>query len=197
MIIGLTGGIGSGKSSAGMLFRDLGIDVVDTDDLARECIAFGTPASMLLVEKFGDVILDSNEQIDRKQLRKIIFEHSHHKSFVESIIHPEVARKVNSFIASANSVYKIIIVPLLFETNSQQNYQRVLLIDSPETVQIQRASARDGVDQDSIKSIINSQLSRTEKLRLADDIICNDGNLSQLKKSVKKMNDYYLSLSYE
>ena len=197
MIIGLTGGIGSGKSSAGMLFTELGIDVVDTDDLARECIAFGTPGSKLLVEKFGDVILDSNKKIDRKKLRKIIFEHSHHKSFVESIIHPEVARKVNAFITSSNSIYKIIIVPLLFETNSQQNYQRVLLIDSPEEIQIERASARDGVDQDSIKSIINNQLSRSEKLRLADDIICNDGNLSELKKSVEKINDYYLSLSHE
>ena len=197
MLIGLTGGIGSGKSAVGNFFIELGIDVVDADDLARAAIAEGTQGSDLIIKRFGNDILDHSQQIDRKKLRKVIFGNPEEKQFVESIIHPEVAKAMTEFVKNAQSPYKMIIVPLLFETDSQNIYDRVLFIDTSEELQIKRASARDGVDETNIKSIIGNQLPRNEKLKLADDIIVNNAGLDKLKKSVSQTHDFYLSLCNE
>jgi dephospho-CoA kinase len=197
MLVGLTGGIGSGKSAAGNFFIELGIDVVDADDLSRAAIAEGTYGSELIRERFGNDILDHSQQIDRKKLRKVIFENPEEKQFVESIIHPEVANAMTVFIKSAQSPYKIVIVPLLFETDSQNMYDRVLFIDASEELQITRASARDGVDEANIKAIIGNQLPRNEKLKLADDIIVNNAGLDKLMQSVNQTHNFYLSLCNE
>jgi len=197
MLIGLTGGIGSGKSAAGNFFIELGIDVVDADDLARASIAKGTQGSKLIIKRFGNDILDHSQQIDRKKLRKVIFENPEEKKFVESIIHPEVAKAMTAFVQNAKSPYKVIIVPLLFETDSHNRYDRVLLIDAPEEMQIKRASERDSVDQANIKAIILNQLPRNEKLKLADDVIVNNADLDKLKDSVSQTNDFYLSICNE
>ena len=197
MLIGLTGGIGSGKSAVGNFFIELGIDVVDADDLAKAAIAEGTHGSELIRERFGNDILDHSQQIDRKKLRKVIFGNPEEKQFLESIIHPEVAKAMTEFVKNAQSPYKMIIVPLLFETDSQNMYDRVLFIDTSEELQIKRASARDGVDEANIKSIIGNQLPRNEKLNLADDIIVNNAGLDKLKKSVSQTHDFYLSLCNE
>ena len=197
MLIGLTGGIGSGKSAVGNFFIELGIDVVDADDLARAAIAEGTQGSELIIKRFGNDILDHSQQIDRKKLRKVIFGNPEEKQFLESIIHPEVAKAMTEFVKNAQSPYKMIIVPLLFETDSQKMYDRVLFIDTLEELQIKRASARDGVDEANIKSIIGNQLPRNEKLKLADDIIVNNAGLDKLKKSVSQTHDFYLSLCNE
>ena len=197
MLVGLTGGIGSGKSAAGSFFIELGIDVVDADDLSRAAIAEGTHGSELIRERFGNDILDHSQQIDRKKLRKVIFENPEEKQFVESIIHPEVANAMTDFIKSAQSPYKIVIVPLLFETDSQNMYDRVLFIDTSEELQITRASARDGVDEANIKAIIGNQLPRNEKLKLADDIIVNNAGLDKLMQSVSQTHNFYLSLCNE
>ena len=197
MLVGLTGGIGSGKSAVGNFFIELGIDVVDADDLARAAIAEGTYGSKLITERFGNDILDHSQQIDRKKLRKVIFENPEEKQFVESIIHPEVANAMTDFIKNAQSSYKIVIVPLLFETDSQNMYDRVLFIDASEELQIKRASARDGVDEANIKAIIGNQLPRNEKLKLADDIIVNNADLDKLMESVSQTHNFYLSLCNE
>ena len=197
MLVGLTGGIGSGKSAVGNFFIELGIDVVDADDLARATIAKGTQGSELIIKRFGNDILDHSQQIDRKKLRKVIFENPEEKQFLENIIHPEVAKAMTEFVKNAQSPYKMIIVPLLFETDSQNMYDRVLFIDTSEELQIKRASARDGVDEANIKSIIGNQLPRNEKLNLADDIIVNNAGLDKLKKSVSQTHDFYLSLCNE
>lgn len=197
MLIGLTGGIGSGKSAVGNFFIELGIDVVDADDLARAAIAEGTQGSELIIKRFGNDILDHSQQIDRKKLRKVIFGNPEEKQFLESIIHPEVAKAMTEFVKNAQSPFKMIIVPLLFETDSQNMYDRVLFIDTSEELQIKRASARDGVDEANIKSIIGNQLPRNEKLNLADDIIVNNAGLDKLKKSVSQTHDFYLSLCNE
>ena len=197
MLIGLTGGIGSGKSAVGNFFIELGIDVVDADDLARAAIAEGTQGCELIIKRFGNDILDHSQQIDRKKLRKVIFGNPEEKQFVESIIHPEVAKAMTEFVKNAQSPYKMIIVPLLFETDSQKMYDRVLFIDTLEELQIKRASARDGVDEANIKSIIGNQLPRNEKLKLADDIIVNNAGLDKLKKSVSQTHNFYLSLCNE
>ena len=135
MLIGLTGGIGSGKSAVGNFFIELGIDVIDADDLARAAIAEGTQGSKLIIKRFGKNILDHSQQIDRKKLRKVIFRNPEEKQFVESIIHPEVAKAMTEFVKNAQSPYKMIIVPLLFETDSQNMYDRVLFIDTSEELQ--------------------------------------------------------------
>ena len=197
MLVGITGGIGSGKSAVGNFFIELGIDVVDADDLARAAIAEGTQGSELIIKRFGNDILDHSQQIDRKKLRKVIFGNPEEKQFLESIIHPEVAKAMTEFVKNAQSPYKMIIVPLLFETDSQKMYDRVLFIDTLEELQIKRASARDGVDEANIKSIIGNQLPRNEKLKLADDIIVNNAGLDKLKKSVSQTHDFYLSLCNE
>ena len=197
MLVGITGGIGSGKSAVGNFFIELGIDVVDADDLARAAIAEGTQGSDLIIKRFGNDILDHSQQIDRKKLRKVIFGNPEEKQFLESIIHPEVAKAMTEFVKNAQSPYKMIIVPLLFETDSQKMYDRVLFIDTLEELQIKRASARDGVDEANIKSIIGNQLPRNEKLKLADDIIVNNAGLDKLKKSVSQTHDFYLSLCNE
>ena len=197
MLVGLTGGIGSGKSAVGNFFIELGIDVVDADDLARATIAKGTQGSELIIKRFGNDILDHSQQIDRKKLRKVIFENPEEKQFLENIIHPEVAKAMTEFVKNAQSPYKMIIVPLLFETDSQNMYDRVLFIDTSEELQIKRASARDGVDEANIKSIIVNQLPRDEKLKLADDIIVNNAGLDKLKKSVSQTHDFYTSLCNE
>ena len=197
MLVGITGGIGSGKSAVGNFFIELGIDVVDADDLARATIAEGTQGSELIIKRFGNDILDHSQQIDRKKLRKVIFGNPEEKQFVESIIHPEVAKAMTEFVKNAQSPYKMIIVPLLFETDSQKMYDRVLFIDTLEELQIKRASARDGVDEANIKSIIGNQLPRNKKLKLADDIIVNNAGLDKLKKSVSQTHDFYLSLCNE
>ena len=197
MLVGITGGIGSGKSAVGNFFIELGIDVVDADDLARAAIAEGTQGCELIIKRFGNDILDHSQQIDRKKLRKVIFGNPEEKQFVESIIHPEVAKAMTEFVKNAQSPYKMIIVPLLFETDSQNMYDRVLFIDTSEELQIKRASARDGVDEANIKSIIGNQLPRNEKLKLADDIIVNNAGLDKLKKSVSQTHDFYLSLCNE
>ena len=197
MLVGITGGIGSGKSAVGNFFIELGIDVVDADDLARAAIAEGTQGSDLIIKRFGNDILDHSQHIDRKKLRKVIFGNPEEKQFLESIIHPEVAKAMTEFVKNAQSPYKMIIVPLLFETDSQNMYDRVLFIDTSEELQIKRASARDGVDEANIKSIIGNQLPRNEKLKLADDIIVNNAGLDKLKKSVSQTHDFYLSLCNE
>ena len=197
MLVGITGGIGSGKSAVGNFFIELGIDVVDADDLARAAIAEGTQGSELIIKRFGNDILDHSQQIDRKKLRKVIFGNPEEKQFLESIIHPEVAKAMTEFVKNAQSPYKIIIVPLLFETDSQNMYDRVLFIDTSEELQIKRASARDDVDEANIKSIIGNQLPRNKKLKLADDIIVNNAGLDKLKKSVSQIHDFYLSLCNE
>ena len=197
MLVGITGGIGSGKSAVGNFFIELGIDVVDADDLARAAIAEGTQGCELIIKRFGNDILDHSQQIDRKKLRKVIFGNPEEKQFLESIIHPEVAKAMTEFVKNAQSPYKMIIVPLLFETDSQKMYDRVLFIDTLEELQIKRASARDGVDEANIKSIIGNQLPRNEKLKLADDIIVNNAGLDKLKKSVSQTHDFYLSLCNE
>ncbi|MEK9650510.1 MAG: dephospho-CoA kinase [Gammaproteobacteria bacterium] len=194
MLIGLTGGIGSGKTAAGKFFNELGIDVIDADDLAKQSILEGTKGSRTIINRYGQKILDDNKEIDRKKLRAIIFENPVEKVFVESVIHPEVTKGIYSFIENAKSPYKIIIVPLLFETDSQSRYDRVLLIDSTEESQLQRATKRDNVDVENIKAIMASQFSRDKKLMLADDVIANNNSLAKLKDSVVQTNEFYLSL---
>ena len=194
MIIGLTGGIGSGKSVAAALFNNIGVDLIDADDLARDSLNINSEGYRLFIEEFGDEYLDENKNINRELIRKLIFNDSDAKSKLENIIHPIVRTGIETFIKNKKSDYCIIVVPLIFETNSSKIYDRVLVIDCDVDVQILRTSKRDNQTKSDIKNIVNKQATREQRLSIADDVIANNGSLDLLRNEVLKMHKKYLEI---
>ena len=192
MIIGLTGGIGSGKSAAANFFQNEGISVIDTDQLARKVIDKDTPGYSKVVDSFGANILDNNDSIDRAKLREAVFHDSEKRKILESITHPLVRELMVQKISSSTSPYSIIMVPLIFETNSAKNYDRVLVIDCDVEIQLERAMARDENSADLIQKIIDSQCSRSERLSIANDVIPNNHSIEDLQKRSLAMHNFYL-----
>ena len=194
MIIGLTGGIGSGKSAAAALFKDIGVDLIDADDLARDSLSINSEGYKLFIEEFGDKYLDENKNINRELIRKLVFNDSDAKSKLENIIHPIVRSGIETFIKNKKSDYCIIVVPLIFETNSSKIYDRVLVIDCDVDVQISRTSKRDNQTKSDIENIINKQATREQRLSIADDVIVNNGSLDLLRNEVLKIHKRYLEI---
>ena len=192
MIIGLTGGIGSGKSAAANFFQNEGISVIDTDQLARKVIEKDTPGYSKVVDSFGANILDNNDSIDRAKLREEVFHDNEKRKILESITHPLVRELMVQKISSSTSPYSIIMVPLIFETNSAKNYDRVLVIDCDVEIQLARATIRDENSADLIQKIIDSQCSRSERLSIANDVIPNNNSIEDLKKRSLAMHNFYL-----
>ena len=174
MLVGLTGGIGSGKSAAGKFFYELGIDVIDADEVAKKVLDDNKKAKNLFIDKFGSEFLNKDKSINRDLLRTKIFKNSDKKALLESIVHPIVREEISSFIEQSNSIYKIIMVPLIFETKSQDFYDKIIVIDCDEEKQIERASVRDGKLNEDIINIIKSQASRKERISIADQVINNN-----------------------
>jgi len=194
MIIGLTGGIGSGKSAAADLFNNLGIDSIDADDLAKDSLNISSQGYELFIKEFGKKYLDENKNINRELLRKDIFNDPVAKLKLENIIHPLVRTGIQSFIDNSSSEYCIVVVPLIFETNTSKFYDRILVIDCDVDIQISRTSKRDKQTNDAIKNIINKQASREERLSIADDVIENNGSLESLRDAVFKTHKKYMEL---
>ena len=195
MIVGLTGGIGSGKSAAANFFQNEGITVIDADDLSREVIEQDTPGFEKIVDCFGSAIIDSDGSINRAFLRQEVFDDEKKKKLLESIIHPLVRDLMIEKIAASQSPYSIIMVPLIFETNSMSNYNRILVIDCDPIVQLERAMLRDKNSKIQIQKIIDSQCSREERISIANDIIPNNDSLENLKIRAIAMHKFYLGLS--
>lgn len=194
MIIGLTGGIGSGKSAAAGLFKDIGVDLIDADDLARDALNRNSKGYKLFIEQFGDKYLDEYKNINRELIRKLIFNDSAAKSKLENIIHPIVRSGIEAFIKNTKSDYCIIVVPLIFETNSSKLYDRVLVIDCDVGVQISRTSIRDNQTKSEIENIVNRQASREQRLSIADEVIVNNGTLDLLRNEVLKIHKKYMEI---
>ena len=194
MIIGLTGGIGSGKSAVATLFKDIGVDLIDADDLSRDSLNINSEGYKLFIDEFGDKYLDENKNINRELIRKLIFNDSDAKSKLENIIHPIVRSGIETFIKNKKSDYCIIVVPLIFETNSSKIYDRVLVIDCDVDVQISRTSKRDNQTKSDIKNIVNKQATREQRLSIADDVIVNNGSLDLLRNEVLKIHKKYLEI---
>ena len=194
MIIGLTGGIGSGKSAAAALFKELGIDIIDADDLARDSLNFNSKGYKLFVEVFGEKYLKENKDINREILRKDTFKNSDIKLKLENIIHPIVQSGIQAFISNYNSDYCVIVVPLIFETNSSKFYDRILVIDCDVETQISRTSNRDNQTKSEIENIISKQATRKERLSIADEVIVNNGSLDSLKLSVLEIHNKYMEI---
>jgi len=194
MIIGLTGGIGSGKSAAANFFHSEGVTVLDADQLAREVIEQNTPGFQSIVNYFGSDIIGEDGSIDRAKLRQEIFDDKEKKKAIESIIHPLVRDLMAERIAASTSPYSIIMVPLIFETNSMSAYNRILVIDCDTKLQLERATLRDNNSSEQIQKILDSQCSRTERLSIANDVIPNNDTLENLKTRSLAMHKFYLGL---
>jgi len=194
MIVGLTGGIGSGKSAAANFFHSEGVTVVDADHLAREVIEQNTLGFQSIVDYFGSNILGEDGSIDRAQLRKEIFDDKEKKKVLESITHPMVRDLMAERIAASTSPYSIVMVPLIFETNSMSAYNRILVIDCDSKLQLERATLRDDNSSEQIQKILDSQCSRTERLSIANDVIPNNDSLENLKTRSLAMHKFYLGL---
>ena len=195
LIVGLTGGIGSGKSAASQWFETQGINVVDADIAAREIVEKGQPALAQIQSAFGDWVLLESGELNRKALREHIFQHPFARQQLEEITHPAIRQSIIEQLAQASSPYVILVSPLLFETNQHLLTQRTLLIDASIELQIQRASQRDGQSVEQIENIIQAQMPRDRKLDLADDIAINDGHLEHLYTQLQKLHLHYLELS--
>ena len=194
MIVGLTGGIGSGKSAAANFFIDLGVDLIDADDLAKNVLNKNSKGYELFINEFGEQYLDNDKNIDRDLLRKTIFNDSDKKNKLENIIHPQVRSGIEEFIKSSKSDYCIVVVPLIYETRSSSYYDRILVIDCDEEIQINRSAIRDNTENKEIKKIISKQASREERLSIADDVILNNRTIDSLKEEVIKLHKKYIKM---
>lgn len=196
-IVGLTGGIGSGKTTVSDKFYALGIDVIDADIVAREVVAIASPALSQITAKFGDQILLDDGSLNRSKLREIVFANEQDKQWLNKLLHPLIRQEILAQLAHAKSNYAILVAPLLIENKLTEYVNRVLVIDVPQEVQLQRALKRDSSNENEIKAIINSQCDRQTRLSHADDIVDNSSDTSLLIEQVAQLHDNYLSLAQE
>jgi dephospho-CoA kinase len=191
--IGLTGGIGSGKTTVCQLFADYSIPIIDADIIARQLVEPGQPALDEIIRQFGHDIL-SNDSLDRKKLGKIIFADKEKKKQLESILHPAIYQRLKQQASTLQSPYCILAIPLLLETGMEDLVDRILVIDCPVALQYQRVKQRDALSDQQIDQIIASQISRDERQKQADDIIDNSKSPIELAEQVKNLHNLYLSL---
>ena len=198
-VVGLTGGIGSGKSAAAKLFSELGVSIVNADQIARDIVEPGSAALDAIAEHFGSDILLDDGALDRAQLRQKIFANPNERQWLEQLTHPLIGTAIFDFLNAKRNdneaPYRILESPLLMETSQQQLAQRLLLIDVPEAVQIARTMARDNNTEEQVRAIIEAQMSREEKRSRADDIIENTGTLEQLQQRVSALHEKYCQLA--
>ena len=186
-VLGVTGGIGSGKSAATDIFSSLGIKIVDADVLSRVPVQKGEAGLFEIEKRYGSEILLATGELDRKKLREIIFEKEEEKDWLENLLHPLIADLIKEELKSSSSKYTSLSSPLLFETKQSDYCDEVLVIDVSEETQILRTKTRDDVPEEQVKTIILSQINRSERLRLATHIIENENTLDDLKKAVTEL----------
>ena len=192
--IGLTGGIGCGKTTVCDLFELSGINIIDADIVAREIVQPDELAHKEIVNTFGSAILDKNREIDRKKLRDIVFDQPEKLQQLEKITHPRIISSMRVQVSETTSPYCILCIPLLFEKKLQEEVDRVLVVDLPIEVQKERVASRDGINITQVEAIMSHQINREERLSLADDVILNDGSIPDLQARVETLHERYLSL---
>lgn len=190
-VVGLTGGIGSGKTAASDCFAALGIEVVDADQVARQVVEPGSPALAAIHEHFGDRAVQDDGTLDRSALREIIFHDKAEKHWLEALLHPLIRAEIERQLHGSRSAYSLLVSPLLLETGQDALVDRVLLIDVPEALQLARTRERDQSSEETVRAIMDSQMSREQRRERADDIIVNDGDLAQLQSRVREMHEQY------
>ncbi|WP_318451686.1 dephospho-CoA kinase [Photobacterium leiognathi] len=198
LVIGLTGGIGSGKTTVANLFADTyGIDIIDADIVAREVVEPNTFGLNAIVEKCGKEILLENGTLNRAKLRDAIFSQPELKTWLNNLLHPLIREKMQQDINQSQSPYCLLVVPLMVENNLQTMTHRLLVVDVDEQVQIQRTQQRDNVSIEQIKNILASQASREQRLDAADDVITNNGDNKALVSQVEQLHLQYLKMSQD
>lgn len=200
MIIGVTGGIASGKSTVARAFAALGVPWVDADDVAREVVAPGEPALAEIAERFGPTILREDGTLDRRALREIVFAEPAERRWLEGVTHPRIRERLRARLAqlqAGRSPYVLLVSPLLFESGQSEMVDRALVIDVPEAVQIARTAARDDVDEAQARAIVAAQMSRAERLARADDVLDNGGDEAALTRQVADLDRRYRESSQQ
>lgn len=198
LIVGLTGGIGSGKTAASDWFAQQGIAIVDADVIAHEITAKDSPTLEQIKATFGDWVMTSTGELDRRALRAHVFSDPQALSDLEAITHPAIRHKIKASLQTAGSPYVILSAPLLLEggpTGLVTLCERVLVIDVPEAVQWSRAASRDQQDIEKIKAIMSQQLSRHDRLQWADDVVINEGTLAELYQQLIPLHHQYLTIA--
>ena len=197
--IGLTGGIGSGKTAVSKQFQRLGINIIDTDIISRELVNHNPAVLKKIVETFSDKVLDSNGAIDRKKLAQIVFSNKEQKQQLENVLHPAIRNEVNQQIQSFSLLntppeYIIIVIPLLLETGFTDLIDRILVVMAEENIRVERIKQRDNRTMGEIHAIISSQVNDDNRIRAADDIIENNNNIKDLESQVRQLHKKYLQL---
>lgn len=195
IIIGLTGGIGSGKTTVSNLFSEQGVTIVDADIAAREVVKQGCPALLEIRSHFGNDVINPDGALDRKALRQRVFDDEAERLWLETLLHPLIKQRIQEQLKQAKSDYAILSSPLLLETDQHEMTNRILVVDVPEAFQLDRASARDQNNREQIKAIIATQMDRETRCAQADDIILNDSTEEALREKVLSLHHDYLKLA--
>ena len=195
LIIGLTGGIGSGKSVASDKFKSLGVAVVDADVASRTVVEPGKPALKEIEDHFGSGIITAEGKLDRNNLREIIATDPEERKWLESVTHPKIGEQITKEISESTSVYTLFVAPLLLETNSQEMCSRVVVVDVPKDVQIRRTAKRDKVSPNQVEQMVAAQMEREKRLEKADDVLLNSGTIEDLEKQVEELHKKYIKMA--
>jgi dephospho-CoA kinase len=195
--VGLTGGIASGKSTAAKFFGALGVPILDSDQIAREVVEPGQPPLERLVERFGPTILTPDGHLDRPALRDIVFSDPRARADLEALTHPAIGAALEARSATAGGPYQVLVIPLLVEKHLGSQVNRVLVVDCDEALQISRLRARDGSTPKQAQAILDAQVSRSTRVKAADDVITNDADMSAVQNQVATLHARYLALAVQ
>jgi dephospho-CoA kinase len=193
--VALTGGIASGKSTVADLFAELGVPVIDTDRIAREVVEPGRPALAAVVEAFGHGVLAADGSLDRRHLRERVFADPADRRRLETILHPAIRAEMERQSQAAAGAYQLLVIPLLAEGGRRDHVDRVLLVDAPESTQIERLIRRDGVAREQAEAALRAQASRAQRRAIADDVLENTGEPAALRAQVAALHARYLELA--
>jgi dephospho-CoA kinase len=197
LVVGLTGGIGSGKTAVSDRFAERGVTVVDADQASRAVVEPGRDALARIAEHFGDDVIAADGTLDRARLRSRVFEDADERRWLEALLHPLIGAEIEAQLAAADSAYAMLVSPLLIESGQVRFVDRILVVDVPEDVQIERTCARDDNDEAQVRAIMAAQASREDRLARADDVVDNDGPIRALDEQVERLHRRYLALAAE
>jgi len=195
LIIGLTGGIGSGKSTVADMFGELGVPIIDMDLIAKQIVEPGQPALNQITHTFGTNLVDADGQLNRPLLSEIIFDSTEKRHQLEAILHPLIRQETEHQLAKLEAPYCIVVIPLLLESDQRSLVDRILVVDAPESMQISRTMQRDGISRTQVEKILATQVDRQSRLSATDDIINNSGELAALRLQVNNLDQAYRALA--
>ncbi|RUQ33651.1 MAG: dephospho-CoA kinase [Candidatus Competibacteraceae bacterium] len=195
LVVGLTGGIGSGKTAVSDRFARYGVPIIDTDLLARELVEPGQPALTEIATAFGLDCLDGTGRLDRARLRERVFADASGRRRLEAVLHPQIRALSRQRLAQLTAPYSLLVIPLLAETGMTDWIDRVLVVDAPEAERLRRVMARDQTDEEQARRILAAQASREQRLALADEVVENSGDFAALDRQVSTLHQHYLTLA--